>query len=348
MVREAPLGEDRSAARDDAGEPARGHRDVAQQHAGVDREVVDALLGLLDERVAVDLPRQVLGTSADFLERLVDRHGADRHRRVAQDPLARLVDVLAGRQVHHGVGAPERRPAQLVDLFVDRRADGRVADVRVDLHREVPADDHRLELGMVDVGGNDGASARHLGPDELGVEALADRDELHLGRDDAAAGVVQLRHRTAAAQRACGPRRQRRGHGRRPGRNDRQRPRLARDVAPRFDPALPQKRKTLANVVALRAARIVDAKWRLTSAKRDLAHRHPQIPGLDVDLAGVWKRRCEVRRLERGKRVTCGHREPLNPSTIARMACDHSGTVRQWTLIARSGRLRERRDQRSD
>ena len=70
-----------------------GH--VAQQHAGVDGEVVDALLGLLDERVAVDLPGQILGPAADLLERLVDRHRADRHRRVAEDPLARLVDVLA-------------------------------------------------------------------------------------------------------------------------------------------------------------------------------------------------------------------------------------------------------------
>ena len=28
---------------------ARGHRDMAQQHAGVDGEVVDALLGLFDQ-----------------------------------------------------------------------------------------------------------------------------------------------------------------------------------------------------------------------------------------------------------------------------------------------------------
>ena len=39
----------------------RGQRDVAQQHAGVHGEVVHALLGLLDQRVAVDLPGQVLG-----------------------------------------------------------------------------------------------------------------------------------------------------------------------------------------------------------------------------------------------------------------------------------------------
>ena len=136
VVRQAPLGHDRAAARDDAGDALGGQRDVAQQHAGVDGEVVDALLGLLDQRVAVDLPGEVLGLAADLLERLVDRHGADRHRRVAQDPLARLVDVLAGREVHDRVGAPAGRPRHLLDLLLDRGGDRRVADVGVDLHQE--------------------------------------------------------------------------------------------------------------------------------------------------------------------------------------------------------------------
>ena len=39
-------------------------RDVAQQHAGVDREVVDALLGLLDQRLDEDVDVQVLGLAA--------------------------------------------------------------------------------------------------------------------------------------------------------------------------------------------------------------------------------------------------------------------------------------------
>ena len=42
----------------------RRQRDVAQQHAGVDGEVVDALLRLLDERVAEELPGQILGLAA--------------------------------------------------------------------------------------------------------------------------------------------------------------------------------------------------------------------------------------------------------------------------------------------
>ena len=66
VVREAPLRHDRSAARDDAGDALGGERDVAQQHARVHGEVVHALLALLDERVAVDLPRQVFGRPPAF------------------------------------------------------------------------------------------------------------------------------------------------------------------------------------------------------------------------------------------------------------------------------------------
>ena len=106
VMREAPLRDDRAAARDDAGDAPGGHRDVAQQHAGVDGEVVHALLGLLDQRVAIDLPGQLLGPAADFLERLIDRHRADRHGRVADDPLARLVDVACRSRDPSTVSAP--------------------------------------------------------------------------------------------------------------------------------------------------------------------------------------------------------------------------------------------------
>ena len=181
------------------GDAARGQRHVLEQHAGVNREVVDALLRLLDERVAIDLPREVLGHATHLLQRLVDRHSADRHRRVADDPLARLVDVPAGRQVHHGVRAPERGPAELLDFLLDGAGHRRVADVGVDLHVEVPPDDHRLEFRMIDVRGNDGAAARDLAAHEVGRQPLAERHEFHLGRDLAASGIVQLGDRSAAA-----------------------------------------------------------------------------------------------------------------------------------------------------
>ncbi|SPV09075.1 Uncharacterised protein [Burkholderia cenocepacia] len=160
VMRETPLRHDRAAARHDARHPVRGERHVLQAHARMDREVVDALLGLLDQRVAEDFPGEIFGLAVDLFERLVDRHRADRHRAVADDPLARFMDVLAGRQVHHRVAAPADRPRHLVDFLADRRRDGRVADVRVDLHEEVAADDHRLGFRVVDVRRDDRAAAR--------------------------------------------------------------------------------------------------------------------------------------------------------------------------------------------
>jgi hypothetical protein len=51
--------------RDDAG-AALAVRWIGQAHAGVDGEVVHALLGLLDQGVAEDFPGQVFGDAADF------------------------------------------------------------------------------------------------------------------------------------------------------------------------------------------------------------------------------------------------------------------------------------------
>src|SRR2546430_17615946 len=97
---------DRATAREGGDNAFSRERDIGQSYAGVDGEVIHALLGLLDERVAEDFPAELLGDPADLLQRLVDRHGADRHRGVAQDPFADGVDVSPGREVHDRVGSP--------------------------------------------------------------------------------------------------------------------------------------------------------------------------------------------------------------------------------------------------
>src|SRR5690606_38272115 len=125
-----------------------------QAHAGVDGEVVHPLLRLFDQGVAEDLPGQVLGNAADLFQRLIDRHGADRHGAVADDPFAGVVDVAAGAEVHHRVRAPADGPDHLVDLVGDIAGDGRIADVGVDLDQEVAADRHRLGFRVVDVAGD--------------------------------------------------------------------------------------------------------------------------------------------------------------------------------------------------
>ena len=182
----------------------------------MDGEVIHPLFGLLDQRVAEDLPGEIGGDAADLFERLVDRHRADGHRRIADDPFPDVVDVAARGQVHHRVRAPAGGPDHLLHLLGHRRGDGGIADIGVDLDQEVAADGHRLGFGMVDVGRDDGAPARHLvahelGRDEIGdvraeglavtfqrmfrglaAEVLADRDELHLRRDDPGAGIGHL------------------------------------------------------------------------------------------------------------------------------------------------------------
>ena len=162
VVRHTPLGQHGAAPRYDPSDALRRERHVAQQDAGVHREVVHALLRLFDQRVPEHLPRQVLGHPIHLLQRLVDRHGADRHRRVADDPLSGLVDVVTRAQIHHRVGAPPGRPAHLLDLLLDAAADGGVADVGVDLHQEVAADDHRFGLGVIDVRRDDRPASCHL------------------------------------------------------------------------------------------------------------------------------------------------------------------------------------------
>src|SRR4029077_274576 len=157
---------DRAAPRDNAGDTLRGQRNIGEPHAGMDSEVVHALFGLLDQRVLEYLPVELVGFAIDLLQRLVDRHGPDRHRRVAQYPAADVVDVAAGGEVHHRVAAPADRPHEFFDFFRGPGRDRRIADVGVDLHQEVAADDDRFEFWVVDVRRDDGAPAGDLGADE--------------------------------------------------------------------------------------------------------------------------------------------------------------------------------------
>ena len=132
----------------------------------------------------------------DLLDDLVDRHRPDRHRAGVDDRLADAVDVPAGGQVHHRVGAEVDGGVQLLQFVVHLAGDGRVADVRVDLARRRDADGHRLQLlRQVDrVRGDDHPAAGDLGADQFRVEVLAAGDELHLGGDGALAGGFELGH----------------------------------------------------------------------------------------------------------------------------------------------------------
>ena len=234
-----------------------------------------------------------------------------------------MVDVLAGRQVHHGVRAPQRGPAQLFHLLLDRGGDRAVPDVGVDLHLEAAADDHRLDLGMVDVGGKNGAPARDLAPGEIGVHPLAQRNEFHLGGDLAATGVVHLGDRAGAANHHVVE-----GFGDvgipmapitvEPGEH------VAAglpDVAASLDPRCAQARESLADI------RVPRARW---CHRRAARARRPRAP------PPAWARGCRgVHRRRRG----------AMRGTPRRSRSDSGGRwARSWSLLGlRTGRGERRR-----
>ena len=96
LVGRAPVCHDGSPAGHDSREAFQRQRHVVPAQPGVDREVVHALLGLLDERVAVNLPREVFHLAPHLFQCLVQWHGSHGYGRVTDDPLACLVDVFPG------------------------------------------------------------------------------------------------------------------------------------------------------------------------------------------------------------------------------------------------------------
>ena len=93
--------------------------DIVATDSSVDSEVVHSLLTLLNQCVFVDFPCQIFNLAVDFFKSLIDRHGAYRYRTVSENPLSCLVDIVSGREVHHGVAAPFARLYRLVHLFLD-------------------------------------------------------------------------------------------------------------------------------------------------------------------------------------------------------------------------------------
>ena len=96
MVGKTPLGHNRTAARHDSRQSLRRERNPRQSNTGVQREIVDTLLSLLDERVAHQFPGEFFRASAHFFKSLIDGNGANRHRRVAKNPLPDFVNVFSG------------------------------------------------------------------------------------------------------------------------------------------------------------------------------------------------------------------------------------------------------------
>ena len=209
------------------------------------------------------------------------------------------MDVASRREVHHRVGAPADRPHHFLNLFGDAGADRRIADIGVDLDEEVAADRHRLELDVIDVGGDDRAAARDLAHHEfrrhefrdfraktlavgdgrgrvldrrLAREILAMRDIDHLFGDDPGAGEFELGDELAGIAGA-----------QRPGRGAERRQMIGRDgavvlrpdraaldrgIAARRDPGFADGREALREIdlrraLGVRTGRVIDPDRRL-------------------------------------------------------------------------------------
>ncbi len=140
VVREAPFRHDRAAARDDAGDAVGRQRHIGEPHAGVDGEIVDPLLGLLDQRIAEDLP----GQSLPRRRRPSRAPGRSARCRSAPGSCAGSTRACRGCCGRWRGPSPCPRPSGSTTPSCRprrrRAGDGGVADVGVDLDEEVAAD----------------------------------------------------------------------------------------------------------------------------------------------------------------------------------------------------------------
>ncbi len=166
-----------------------------QFDAAVDRHVVDALLGLVLDHVQKMLRVHVFDVTTEFFQHLVDRHGSDRHRTAVDDLPTNVVDVLAGRQIHHGVGAVVNGRVQFFQFLAHIAGDGAVADIGVDFALSGDADAHRFKCpgGMDPVGRDHHSTGGHFLADRLDRQVFTLRAKLHLGGNLTIAGGQNLR-----------------------------------------------------------------------------------------------------------------------------------------------------------
>ena len=204
VVNQAPLAHDTASSADDATKAAVCQVYVLSADAGMDGEVVNSLLTLLNQRVFVDFPCEVFYTTIHFFQCLIDRYSAHGNGAVADNPLACLVNVGTCRKVHQRVTSPFAGPYRLVHFFLNGGCGGGIANVRVDFYGEVAANNHRLTFWMVDVGWQHSTSSCNLIAHKLwgdvaldaqflAVHVFADGYIFHFRSDDASFGIRHLR-----------------------------------------------------------------------------------------------------------------------------------------------------------
>ena len=77
VMGETPFRHNATTTGNDASHARSGERHEAQEHTGVDREIVNALLGLLDESIPEDIPSEIFSLASHLLQSLINRHCAN-------------------------------------------------------------------------------------------------------------------------------------------------------------------------------------------------------------------------------------------------------------------------------
>ncbi len=85
----------------------------------MDGEVINTLFSLFNERIAEHFPGEVFGNATGLIESLINRNRTNWYRRVTNNPLTCLMNMLTGGKIHDGVGTPTNRPDHFLDLFID-------------------------------------------------------------------------------------------------------------------------------------------------------------------------------------------------------------------------------------
>ena len=109
-----------------------------------------------------------------------------------------LIDVLAGRKIHHRIGSVVNRRMQFFQFAFDVAGHGTVADVGVDLAFGSDPDAHRFQLfgKMVDVGRDHHPTGCNFVANQFGRKVFTFGHKFHFGCDFAGSSFQNLsRHR---------------------------------------------------------------------------------------------------------------------------------------------------------
>ena len=123
LMHRAPFGNDTSTTAHHPRKSSLREVHILKADTTMDREIIDTLLGLFDERIAEKSPCEILNLSTRFFKGLIHRNGTHGHRTVARNPFTRLRDIIARRKIHQCVAAPFAAPYSFLHLLFNTRGD---------------------------------------------------------------------------------------------------------------------------------------------------------------------------------------------------------------------------------